>query len=440
MNTSLKLKIQKTIEACRSDLLSFANDIWLHPELGYQEYRTREKLLTWFQNRNLSRISSFGLTGIKAWLGETTNPSLPKIAILGEMDAVISPQHPFADSVTHAAHACGHFAGLSAMLGAGMALTEAFPELAGNVCLIAVPAEEYVELSFREQLIQEGKIRYLGGKQQLISEGCFDDIDIAMMVHALTDSESPGIHVASTAGGFIGKSVQFSGKEAHAGGAPHLGVNALNAASAAIMCIHAVRETFRDEDHVRVHPIITKGGDLVNTVPADVRMESYVRAASIEAMRESNRKVNRAIYGASYAVGASCNIRDLPGYLPLHESKQLSQLFADNARLLLPDAQVRFSQPFCGSTDMGDLSFILPVIQPVISGFSGALHSKEFRMTNPDLAILLPAVLLAATAADLLSENGRIGWEVKQSFPTKTKEEYEALWQSFLAGEGGERL
>ncbi|MFR9161994.1 MAG: peptidase dimerization domain-containing protein [Ruthenibacterium lactatiformans] len=117
---------------------------------------------------------------------------------------------------------------------------------------------------------------------------------MAMMVHSETDAPQPRAVVAGAAGGFIGKELRFLGKEAHAGGAPWEGVNALNAASLAIAAIHANRETFRDEDHVRVHPIITKGGDLVNTVPADVRMESYVRAASVQAMRTANAKVNRA--------------------------------------------------------------------------------------------------------------------------------------------------
>lgn len=155
-------------------------------------------------------------------------------------------------------------------------------------------AEEYVEIGWRAGLRRAGEVQYLGGKQQLIAEGAFDDIDMAMMVHSETDAPQPRAVVAGAAGGFIGKELRFLGKEAHAGGAPWEGVNALNAASLAIAAIHANRETFRDEDHVRVHPIITKGGDLVNTVPADVRMESYVRAASVQAMRTANAKVNRA--------------------------------------------------------------------------------------------------------------------------------------------------
>lgn len=433
-----KQRILTVIKEHRRELLDFARDIQLHPELGYREVRTHEKIVEAFLRMGLCDITTWGLTGVKAWLPGPRDPHLPRIAILGEMDAVISPEHPFADPVTKAAHACGHHAGLTAMLGAGLSLTKALPELAGNICLIAAPAEEYVEIEYRKELIAAGRIRYLGGKQQLISEGCFDDIDMAMMVHALTDSPRPQVCVSSRAGGFVGKSVRFLGKEAHAGGAPHLGINALNAASAAIMCIHARRETFRDEDHVRVHPIITRGGESVNTVPADVHMESYVRAATTQAMADANYKVNCAVRGAAYAVGAKAVIEDLPGYLPLQESPGLSDIFADNVKSLFPELTLCRSQPFCGSTDMGDLSFLLPVIQPTISGFTGALHSRDFRVSDPELAYLTPAVLMASTAADLLKDHGRQGLRIMESFPGKSKEEYDAFWRTFLSPDSGQ--
>lgn len=430
---NVKKKLYDSIIEEKDSLYAFGEDIFLHPELGYREHRTHAKVQEALLHMGVTNITTWGLTGIKAWLPGPKDPSLPTIAILGEMDAVVSPGHPQADPLTGAAHACGHHAGLTAMLGAGMSLLKVLPNLAGNICLIAAPAEEYVEIDYRRSLLDSGKIRYLGGKQQLISEGCFDDIQIAMMVHALSDSPCPQVCVSSTAGGFVGKSVRFKGREAHAGGAPHLGVNALNAASVALMCIHALRETFRDEDHVRVHPIITKGGDMVNTVPADVRMESYVRAASLSAMADANAKVNRAIRGASYALGAGAEIEDLPGYLPLEESGALSEIFAGNAALLFPETAVSQNRPFCGSTDMGDLSYVMPVIQPTVSGFAGALHSKDFRMTDPKMAYLVPAALMAATAADLLADGGQKAAAVLKGCVHKDREQYNALWQDFLS-------
>ena len=310
--------------------------------------------------------------------------------------------------------------------------------LAGSVCLLAAPAEEYVEIGWRAGLRRAGEVQYLGGKQQLIAEGAFDDIDMAMMVHSETDAPQPRAVVAGAAGGFIGKELRFLGKEAHAGGAPWEGVNALNAASLAIAAIHANRETFRDEDHVRVHPIITKGGDLVNTVPADVRMESYVRAASVQAMRTANAKVNRAARGAAYAVGARVEIDDMPGYLPLAQNAALSELFAANVPVCAPGLAVERGLPFCGSTDMGDVSYLLPVIQPTVSGFSGAAHSRDFAVADEALAYLAPAKLMAATVIDLLAGGAAKGRSVLADAPRRTRDEYSALWRDILAqpGEG----
>jgi len=103
---------------------------------------------------------------------------------------------------------------------------------------------------------------------------------MAMMVHSTGGVEDKKAFVYGGAIGFIGKTVRYKGKEAHAGAEPDKGINALNAAMLGLMAIHVQRETFRDEDQIRVHPIITKGGDLVNIVPADVRMETYVRAGT----------------------------------------------------------------------------------------------------------------------------------------------------------------
>lgn len=433
----LKQTACAAIDAAAARLVAFGEDIFRHPELGFRETRTGQKVVDALTNLGLHAMTRPARTGVKAWLS-TGRPG-PHLAILGELDAVISPLHPFADPVTGAAHACGHHAQLAALVGAAVGLRAVTPHLAGQVCFLATPAEEYIEIGYRSALRQEGTLAYLGGKQQLIDEGAFSDIDLAMMVHAETDVD--GVHVVTQgpASGFIGKSMQFIGQEAHAGGAPWKGVNALNAAALAIQAIHAQRETFRDQDAVRVHPILTKGGDLVNTVPADVRMESYVRAANLAALQDANAKVNRAVRGAAYAVGAEVKIEELPGYLPLEQNDAFSAIFAQNAQYLLPQARMDQGLPFCGSTDMGDLSYLIPVIQPTISGFSGALHSKDFTVVDPALAYLVPAKLLAMTAIDLLSDNAAAARHICQTAPRRTEAEYRTLWAKLLreAGDTG---
>lgn len=428
----LKKAVCTAIDANRDRILSIGEDILHHPELGYKEKRTGDVVEREFQKLGLTSIARPALTGVKGWARGRAHRA--SVALIGELDAVLSPAHPFADSSTGAAHACGHNTQIAAMLGCAQALVAsgALKQLDGDVCFFATPAEEYVELEYRKELIRQGKVSWLGGKQELISEGAFNDIDMAVMTHSETDAPVPRIVVGGNAMGFIGKTIRFIGKEAHAGGAPDKGINALNAAALAIMAINSQRETFRDCDSVRVHPIITKGGDLVNIVPADVRMESYVRANTVEAMQDANRKVNRAIRGASYAIGAKSEIDDMAGYLPLRQSRPLTALAAANAAELIGGDHVFHGLPFAGSTDMGDLGYTIPVIQPTVSGFSGAAHSCEFTISDPEYAYIIPAKLMAMTAIDLLENGAEKAAAVKQSFRRRTPEEYRSVWDNIL--------
>lgn len=427
-----KQAVLTAIDKNRDRIIDIGEQILRNPELGYKEFKTSILIDELFKEIGLKDITHHAITGVKGWARGRSHKT--HIAILGELDAVLSPAHPFADKQTGAAHSCGHNTQIAALIGSAVGLISSgvMEKLDGDLCFFATPAEEYVEIEYRKELIQQGKITYLGGKQELIAAGAFDDIDMAIMTHSETNSPIPRVVVDGTAMGFIGKTVQFIGKEAHAGGAPHEGINALNAAAIAIMCINAQRETFRDCDSVRVHPIITKGGDMVSTVPADVRMESYVRANTIEAMQNANKKVNRAIEGASYAVGTQVKIDDMPGYLPLQQNSLMSDLFAANTASLLGKDKVFSNLPFAGSTDMGDLGYVLPVIQPTISGFTGAAHSKDFTISDQEYAYIIPAKLMAMTVIDLLSDNAKIANQVKESQPRRTVEQYKKEWDDIL--------
>ncbi|MCK5196828.1 MAG: M20/M25/M40 family metallo-hydrolase, partial [Spirochaetales bacterium] len=256
------------IDNHRDKVINIANSILHEPEVGFKEKKTAQKVKDIFEELGIKYRSELAVTGIKGVMGEGRKG--PVVAIIAELDAIINYDYPFADKKTGAAHACGHFAQIAQLIGAAIGLKKIMDKLSGQVVLFAVPAEEFINLEFREELKKEGHIKYYGGKQELIHLGEFDDIDIVIMQHA--QSEYPGRKVLVTDGsnGFIGKSVRFIGREAHAGSAPYKGINALNAFNIALSAIHAQRETFRDEDSVRVHPIITKGGDGVNNVPSDV--------------------------------------------------------------------------------------------------------------------------------------------------------------------------
>src|SRR2546426_1687092 len=145
--------------------------------------------------------------------------------------------------------------------------------------------------------------------------GHFDDVDLAMMIHATSRPEDGKAGVPGSNNGCVVKTVRYIGRAAHAGGAPHAGINALHAAQIGLMAINAIRETFKDEDTIRVHPIITHGGSQVNVIPGEVRIETYVRGKTVEAILDANRKVDRALRAGALALGATVEIETLPGYM-----------------------------------------------------------------------------------------------------------------------------
>jgi len=365
------------------------------------------------------------LTGVRTELiGGSAGPAL---AILGELDSLIVNEHPFADPVTGAAHACGHHCQIAMMFGAafGLMQPQVLSALSGRLVFMAVPAEEYIEIEYRDSLRREGKIEFLGGKPELIKLGEFDDVDMAMMLHTTANQDEKKLCISGTNNGTLAKRIQFIGRGAHAGGAPHLGINALNAATLALTGIHYNRETFRDEDTVRVHPIITKGGEAVSAVPADVRMETFVRGRTIEAIMDANMKVDRALKAGAMAVGASVNIQTIPGYLPINQDKAMSEVFESNSVDLVGKDNVGHVSHRTGSTDMGDISQLMPAIHPYVGGASGLGHGADYVIEDYGLAVVTAAKALAGTAVDLLADGATTAGKIISGHrPDMTRDEY----------------
>ncbi len=432
----LKKRVCEAIDKRAEEIIAVGDSMFKNPELGYKEHKAAALVEEKFKALGLDYRKGLALTGLKARL--PGRQSKLSVAVMGEMDAVVCHDHPNADPNTGAAHSCGHNAQTAMMLGAAFGLVDSgvMNELDGDVVFFALPAEEFVELDYRQKLRREGKIAFLGGKQELLKLGEFDDIDMAMMCHLASNHPErqmliPGPGIGST--GFIGKTIKYVGKEAHAGGAPHEGINALNAAMLGLMGIHANRETFKDADSIRVHPIITKGGDLVNIIPADVRIETYVRGRSIDAIMDAGQKVNRALQAGAMAVGAEAIIDEIPGYLPLFNDEQLATLFASNCAELLGTAGVIPAEPMAGSTDMGDITHIMPGIHPSVGGVTGSAHARDYLIVDPDMAYVVPAKAMAMTVIDLLFDQATVGREIKEAFkPAMTKDEYLAMWENLL--------
>ncbi len=423
---TLKAAVCAAIDRRADELIRIADDIYRHPELGFKEFRTAGIVSDFFERLGLPHRDGLAITGVKARLqGATAGPS---VAVLGELDSLAVGDHPFADPVTGAAHACGHNAQIAMMLGvaAGFVDAGAAAQLAGDVVFFAVPAEEYVEVEYRAELAKQGKIEFLGGKPELIRLGEFDDVQLAMMTHSSTGTVDGAIGMAESNNGCVVKLIRYTGKAAHAGGSPHRGVNALNAAMLALQAIHAQRETFRDQDTIRVHPIITKGGEIVNVVPADVRMETFVRGRTVEAIQDANVKVDRALKAGALAIGAQVSIQTIPGYLPLRNDATLGQVFLENARTVVGADNVKSVGHRTGSTDMGDVTHVIPSIHPYAGGAAGMGHGADYRIEDPVLAILNPAKAMAMTVLDLLA-GGASQHVLAEAKPRFSKDEYLTL-------------
>lgn len=429
----MKQAVCAAIDKRREQIIAIGEDIYAHPELGYKETRTAGIVQRVFDELGFEYQSGLARTGLRADVKGASNG--PKLAVMGELDAVVCPKHPKADPKTGAAHSCGHNGQIAAMLGVAMALhdTDIMSELAGSVALFAIPAEEAVEIEWRKSLMDSGEIRFIGGKQEMIARGCFEDVDLSMMVH---QTEGANVVSGGTCNGFVAKYIHYIGKEAHAGGAPHDGINALSAARLGLAAIDAQRETFRDEDTIRVHPIINKGGDLVNVVPADVRMETYVRGRTMPAVLDAARKVDRALQAGAFALGAKVDISTLPGYMPRIECPPMDDAFMGNAVTLLGTDRVQRGGHGAGSTDFGDITHIMPGIHCYVGGADGDAHSSNYHIVDPELFYITSAKLMAMTLIDMLTDDAALAKHTLETVhhPYADTKAYLQAWEE-LTGE-----
>lgn len=432
----VKQRVCDAIVAGQDRLRMLASAIMDEPELGYKEHKTSQKVQDMFTELGIPFTTGHAITGVKGRL--QGGKSKKTVAMIGELDAIVCHRHPKADPLTGAAHCCGHNVQIANLFAVAMGLqAEGVMEaLGGDVVLFAVPAEEMIEVDYRNTLREKGTIKYLGGKQQLIYEGAFDDIHMAMQMHVETaDTPTGEMNLGSTSNGFVAKLIEYHGKIAHAAASPHEGINALNAALMGVMGVHAIRETFKESDYFRFHPIINQGGTLVNCVPDYVQVESYVRASNVQAIVDGNQRVNRALKAGGDAVGATCVIHDLPGYLPMRDNADMNSLLRSNSEPLFGTDNVRQRVHMTASTDMGDVSHLMPVIHPWVGCIEGVLHSAEYNITVPDVAYIKTAQALAMTIVDLLYDEAQVAEEILENFEAPlTKETYIGLLDSIASG------
>ncbi len=383
---NLKALVTGEIDARRHQLSELSLKIHSNPELGFQEFKAADWLSRYLEKNGFSLEQ--GICDLATAFRASYGKGKPAIAILAEYDALPA-----------IGHACGHNIIATCAVGAGVAAKIAIDHFGGSILVIGTPAEELY-----------------GGKVKMAERGAFNDLDIAMIAH-------PGTRDAATNRALAVQtlSAEFFGKAAHAAARPEAGINALEAMLLSFAAINSLRQHIRST--ARIHGIITDGGQAPNVVPAHSAGIFLVRAQDDDYLDELKQKVLNCFIGASTASGARLEYEwsDIR-YAPMRNNLILARLFAKNMRSLgrtvtLSDPHISF-----GSTDMGNVSQIVPSIHPsvAIAGREATVHTPQFALAAASESgikgMLDAAKALAMTVVDLVASAETI---------VKIKEEFE---------------
>lgn len=391
---ALKQRVITEVDARRDKLIQIADTIHANPELGFEEYEAAA-LLSGTLEKNGFAVER-GVAGMETAFVATLRGQNggPTVAFLAEYDALAG-----------LGHACGHNIIGTAAVGAGLAMKTVLPELAGTIHVIGTPAEEGG-----------------GGKAIMVDAGVFTGINVAMMVHP--SSRNLLGRLALTA---YPISIEFFGKPAHAAGAPDKGINALDAVIQTYNSINALRQHLRDD--VRIHGVITHGGDAPNIVPEYAETQFIVRAADTSYAAEVLEKVRACAEGAALATGARLEFKQRgPRYDARMPNPKLMSLFKKNMEALGLDVELATGNERMGSSDIGNVSQVIPAIHPyiAIAPEDIAGHTNEFRKASASPAghegLVNGAKAMAMTAVDLLAVPANVS-EVQEAFEEQKKQQ-----------------
>ncbi|MQY34735.1 N-acetyldiaminopimelate deacetylase [Streptomyces sp. RB17] len=369
-DTSLHTALRAQVAARAEQLTSLARDLHAHPETAFEEHRSAAVLAELFQNADF-RVER-GTAGLPTAFTATAGPD--------DADLTIGFCLEY-DALPGLGHACGHNIIAAAGAGAALALAAVADDLGLRVKALGTPAEE------------SG-----GGKIHMLRAGAFDDVSCALMTHPGTDDE---VGTTSLASRHVG--VTYTGRAAHAAVAPHEGVNAADACVVAQTAIGLLRQHL--PDGTRLHGIVTEGGARSNIVPERARMSWQFRSGTHAELEELWPRVRACFAAGALATGCELTLTEpTPAYADLRQDTWLSERYAHHARLL--GRTPRRPASVGASTDMGNISHVMPSIHPTIGLGSTALpHTSGFAAatTGPaaDRAVLDAALTLAGTAADL---------------------------------------
>lgn len=415
MNNIILKKIIANIEKNKELILEVEQNIWKNPEIGYKEWKTTKYLQGIFEKLGYTVKEAGNIPGFTAEIS-TGRPG-PTIAIVAELDSLICPEHPEANPETGAVHACGHHAQSAYLVGCAAAFAEpnALEGLCGSIRFMSVPAEETIDLEFRNSLMEQGVIHYVAGKVEFMYRGLFNGVDLVLFTHVLPNEEKL-FAIDKGSDGCITKHFEYIGKAAHAGFAPQEGINSLYAASLGMQACNSLRETFEEKDYIRFHPIITEGGVAANAIPAVTKLDTYVRASTFEKMIEVNKKINRALSASAAALGANILIHDIPGNMPLINDEQLSQLCVDTVKEIFGEGNMEYRPWNCGTSDLGDISCVMPTIHPYVSGAIGTGHGSDYKISDPIKACVNSAKMLSGMTVKMLENDAELGRKIVSSY------------------------
>ena len=369
---NLKLKAKDGVELQRQQLIQLSLNIHDNPELGFEEEKA-SAWLTGYLEDNEFHVER-GIAGVATAFRATYGQGSPRIALLAEYDAL-----------PKIGHGCGHNIIAASAVGAAVGSKPIIDRLGGNIVVLGTPGEEV-----------------FGGKIDMVQAGVFKEIDVAMIVH-------PGVRnvVTMQALACTGVEAEFFGQPAHASAEPHKGVNALEAMILAFTSINSLRQHIKEE--ARIHGIITDGGEAPNIVPAHSAAEFYVRAPDNEYLDELKSKVSNCFIGASTASGARLEYHwDDIAFDSMKNNETLAELFKQNLESLGRHVEAFNPEFGLGSTDMGNVSQVVPSIHPTIAIASPEvlIHTPEFAAAATSEAghegLTDAAKALAMTVVDIL--------------------------------------
>lgn len=381
----IKKAALRQVDSDRLQLKKIALQIHAHPEIGLQEFKASEWLTTYLEKKgfNVER----GICGMPTAFRASYGKGKPLIAVLAEYDALPG-----------VGHACGHNLICTIALGAAIASKQAVDTYGGTILVIGTPAEEMQ-----------------GGKIEMVNKGAFNDLDVALIVHPENfDSAS------SNALACQNLYIEFFGKSSHASAGPTQGINALDAMILSFNAIGALRQHIRST--ARIHGIITDGGKAANVIPDHTAAEFMVRAADNAYLNELEQKVLNCFIGAAQATGARLEYRwDERRYAAMRSNMTLARLYAENMKSMGRNVRIPNPGPGAGSTDMGNVSQIVPAIHPLlaITRRPISIHSPEFAKAAASdsgiQAMIVGAKAVASMIVDLLA-NPDILQKIKEEF------------------------